>query len=52
MTSQTQPIPKSHMPQNSVLFEKIIPITLIVLGVITVALMVFAAGVVLGIVRF
>jgi cation transporter-like permease len=52
MTSPTRPISKSHMPENSVLFEKIIPIALIALGVITVALMLFATGVVFGIVRF
>ena len=52
MTSPTRPISKSHMPENSVLFEKIIPITLIALGVLTIALMLFATGVVFGIVRF
>jgi hypothetical protein len=40
------------MPENSVLFEKIIPILLVGLGVITLALMVFAAGVLLGVVHF
>jgi hypothetical protein len=53
MTSQTRSIhSKSHMPENSVLFEKIIPILLVGLGVVTLALMVFAAGVLLGIVHF
>lgn len=52
MANQIHTQSKSHMPQNSVLFEKIIPLVLILLGVITAALMLFAAGVVLGIVHF
>jgi len=49
----TQPnTSKSHMPKNSVLFEKIIPILLILLGIITFGLIVFAAGVLLGFVHF
>lgn len=50
----TQPLPKfkSHIPQNSILFDKIIPIALILMGVITLGLMLFAAGVLLGIVHF
>ena len=48
----TTEIKKSHMPKDSILFEKIIPVALIVLGVITIWLMVFAAGVLLGFVRF
>lgn len=43
---------KSHMPKNSILFEKIIPISLLVMGVITVGLILFAAGVLLGLVKF
>jgi hypothetical protein len=43
---------KSHMPKNSFLFEKIIPIALIVLGIITLGLMIFAAGVLMGFVHF
>lgn len=34
------------------LFEKIIPALLIVMGVITVALILFAAGVLMGIIHF
>lgn len=52
MANQIHVNNKSHMPQNSVLFEKIIPVVLIVLGLITTGLMLFAAGVVLGIVHF
>jgi hypothetical protein len=43
---------KSHIPPNSFLFEKIVPISLIVMGIVTVGLMLFAAGVLLGIVHF
>ena len=43
---------KSHIPEKSFLFEKIVPIALILMGVIMLGLMVFAAGVVLGIVHF
>lgn len=43
---------KSHMPKNSVLFEKVVPTVLIVLGIITVGLMLFAAAVLLGFVNF
>jgi hypothetical protein len=43
---------KSHIPPHSFLFEKIVPISLIVMGIVTVGLMLFAAGVLLGIVHF
>jgi hypothetical protein len=43
---------KSHMPEHSVLFEKIIPILLIGMGILMAALILFAAGVLLGIVHF
>jgi hypothetical protein len=43
---------KSHMPQKSLFFEKIVPILLIIMGIIMVALVLFAAGVILGVVRF
>ena len=43
---------KSHMPQNSVFFEKIVPIVLIILGIIMLGLMLFAAGVLVGLVHF
>lgn len=42
----------SHMPRNSVFFEKVVPALLILMGVITLALILFAAGVLLGIVHF
>ena len=40
------------MPENSLFYEKIIPISMIVMGIITVALILFAAGVLLGLVKF
>ena len=43
---------RSHMPQNSLFFEKIVPILLAVMGVVTVLLVLFAAGVLLGLIRF
>ena len=43
---------KSHMPQHSVFFEKIVPILLAGMGIVMVALILFALGVLLGIVHF
>ncbi len=43
---------KSHAPENSMLFEKIIPALLILMGILMVVLILFAAGVLLGIVHF
>jgi hypothetical protein len=43
---------RSHIPSNSFLFEKIVPMALIVMGIIMLGLMLFAAGVLLGIVQF
>lgn len=43
---------KSHMPENSVLFEKIVPAALILLGIITLGLILFALNLLLGIVPF
>lgn len=43
---------KSHIPQNSIFFEKIVPIALIIMGIVTLGLMIFAAGVLLGVVHF
>ncbi len=42
---------KSHMPTNSVLYEKIIPVALVFMGVLTVALILFAAFILLGVVH-
>lgn len=43
---------KSHMPENSLFYEKVVPILLVVMGILTTVLILFAAGVLLGIVRF
>jgi hypothetical protein len=43
---------KSHMPKDSFFFEKIVPISLIAMGIGTLGLILFATAVILGIVRF
>ena len=52
MTNPIHTNKKSHIPENSFLFEKIVPAFLIILAIITVGLILFAAGVLLGIVHF
>lgn len=52
MGNEGRPTRKSHAPKDSVLFEKLIPILLVGMGVLTVILILFAAGVLLGIVHF
>ena len=52
MGNQIHTVSKSHIPKDSLFFEKIVPISLIVLGLITLGLIIFAAGVILGIVHF
>lgn len=42
----------SHMPKNSLMFEKVIPVLLILMGILTVGLILFAAAVLLGIIHF
>lgn len=43
---------KSHMPEDSAFFEKVVPALLILMGVLTAVLILFAAGVLLGIIHF
>lgn len=43
---------KSHMPKDSFFFEKVVPVSLAVMGIVTLGLIVFAAGVLLGFVKF
>jgi len=50
--SRIVPRSKSRMPENSVFFEKIIPVVLVIMGVVTIGLILFAAGVLLGFVSF
>ncbi len=52
MSNQTRTNSKSHIPANSFLFEKIVPVALIAMGVIMAGLILFAAGVLLGIIHF
>jgi hypothetical protein len=52
MGSESRQPGKSRAPKNSMLFEKIVPALLILMGVLTVALILFAAGVLLGLIHF
>ena len=42
----------THMPKDSILFEKVVPILLLILGLITLGMVLFATGVLLGLVKF
>lgn len=42
----------SRMPAHSVFFEKVVPVLLALMGLLTVTLILFALGVLLGIIRF
>lgn len=46
------PRDKSRIPQNSLFYEKVIPILLIAMAVLTAVFIVVAAGVLLGFVPF
>jgi hypothetical protein len=52
MATQSNLKNKSHMPKDSLFFEKIVPISLITMGIITLGLILFAAGVILGIIHY
>jgi hypothetical protein len=52
MDSESRQPGKSRAPKDSMLFEKIVPALLILMGVLTVALILFAAGVLLGLIHF
>jgi hypothetical protein len=52
MQGENHPTSKSRIPRNSMLFEKIVPIVLIIMGILTVVLILFAAGVLLGVIHF
>jgi len=49
-TNQTRQ--KSHMPKDSFFFEKAVPVLLTLMGIVTIGLILFAAGVLLGFVNF
>jgi hypothetical protein len=40
------------MPEDSTLFEKVIPAALVGMGILTVVLILFALGVLLGVIHF
>lgn len=42
----------AHIPSNSVFYEKIVPILLVGLGLIMLALIVVAAGILLGFISY
>jgi hypothetical protein len=52
MTENRRKPGTTHMPEKSTLFETIIPASLIVMGLITLGLILFAAGVLLGFIKF
>lgn len=43
---------KSHIPKDSFFFERVVPISLVLMGVITLGLILFAMGVLFGFVQF
>ena len=52
MDNETRIMSKSRAPKNSMLFEKVVPALLIFMGILTVILILFAAGVLLGFIHF
>jgi hypothetical protein len=40
------------MPDNSLFFEKVVPALLVLMGIVLVGLVLFAAGVIFGIIHF
>ena len=44
--------PSSRMPENSTLYEKVVPALLVFMAVVTVALILFAAGILTGLISF
>lgn len=42
----------NRMPEGSLFYERIVPILLVVMGVLTASMILFAAGVILGIIPF
>jgi hypothetical protein len=46
------PRPSSRMPEDSLFYERLIPILLVLLAIIMVILILFAIGILLGIVPF
>jgi hypothetical protein len=52
MPPSSHPASKSHVPQNSFVFEKVVPALLIGLGILMTVLILFALAVLLGLIRF
>ncbi len=52
MATENRKNSKLYMPEDSYFFEKIVPGLLIALGIVTLTLILFALGVLLGIVHF
>jgi len=46
------PHPPSRIPKGSVFFEKIVPVLLVVMGILTIGLILFALGILLGLIQF
>lgn len=43
---------QGHMPKNPLFFEKVIPVMLVILGVVMLMLVLFAAAILMGIIQF
>lgn len=43
---------RSHAPQGSFFFEKVVPVLFIGLGAVAIALILFAVAVLVGLIRF
>ena len=52
MTKTIRANSTSHIPEKSFLFEKIVPASFIILGILTLGLILFATAILLGIVKF
>ena len=50
--TQSRPNNKSRMPENSIFFEKMIPALLVVMGSLMIILILFATGVLVGLIQF
>jgi hypothetical protein len=48
----TIPGKASRIPEDSILYTRIIPAMLVVMGILMVVLILFAAGVIVGLVKF
>ena len=52
MSDQPRTNSKSHIPDHSTFFERVVPALLVLMGVVTVVLILLAAGVLLGFIHF